>query len=39
MEVSMEAEDFTFAGIEEALKNGLTTIVSTGDRGGAHSSF
>lgn len=29
MEVSMEAEDFTFAGIEEALKNGLTTIVST----------
>lgn len=29
MEVSMEVEDFTFAGIEEALKNGLTTIVST----------
>ena len=29
MEVSMEAEDFTFAGIGEALKNGLTTIVST----------
>ena len=29
MEVSMEAEDFTFAGIEEALKSGLTTIVST----------
>lgn len=29
MEVSMEAEDFTFAGIEEALKNGLSTIVST----------
>lgn len=29
MEVSMEAEDFAFAGIEEALKNGLTTIVST----------
>lgn len=29
MEVSMEAKDFTFAGIEEALKNGLTTIVST----------
>lgn len=29
MEVSMEAEDFTFAGIEEALKNGVTTIVST----------
>ena len=29
MEVSMEAENFTFAGIEEALKNGLTTIVST----------
>ena len=25
----MDAEDFTFAGIEEALKNGLTTIVST----------
>ena len=29
LEVSMDAEDFTFAGIEEALKNGLTTIVST----------
>ena len=29
MEVSMDGEDFTFAGIEEALKNGLTTIVST----------
>src|SRR5699024_8883977 len=29
IEVSMEVEDFTFAGIEEALKNGLTTIVST----------
>lgn len=29
LDVSMEAEDFTFAGIEEALKNGLTTIVST----------
>ena len=29
MEVSMEAEDFTFAGIEEALKNGVTTAVST----------
>ena len=29
MEVSLEAEDFTFAGIEEALKNALTTIVST----------
>lgn len=29
MDVSMEAEDFTFAGIEEALKNGVTTAVST----------
>ena len=29
LDVSMDAEDFTFAGIEEALKNGLTTIVST----------
>ena len=29
LEVSMDAEDFTFASIEEALKNGLTTIVST----------
>ena len=29
MEASMEAEDFTFAGIEEALKNGVTTAVST----------
>ena len=29
LEVSMDAGDFTFAGIEEALKNGLTTIVST----------
>lgn len=29
MEVSMEAEDFTFAGVEEALKNGVTTAVST----------
>lgn len=29
MEVSMDAEDFTFAGVEEAIKNGLTTIVST----------
>lgn len=28
MEVSMTAEDFTFAGVEEALTNGLTTIVS-----------
>ena len=29
MDVSMTAEDFTFAGIEEALKNGLVTIVAT----------
>ena len=29
LEVSMEAEDFTFAGVEEALKNGVTTAVST----------
>lgn len=29
LDVSMEAEDFTFAGIEEALKNGVTTAVST----------
>lgn len=28
MEISMTAEDFTFAGIEEALSNGLTTIVA-----------
>lgn len=28
MEVSMTAEDFTFAGVEQALTNGLTTIVS-----------
>ena len=29
MEVTMTAEDFTCAGIEEALKNGLVTIVAT----------
>ena len=29
LDVSMEAEDFTFAGVEEALKNGVTTAVST----------
>lgn len=29
MEVTMTAEDFTFARIEEALKNGLVTIVAT----------
>ena len=29
MEVTMTVEDFTFAGIEEALKNGLVTIVAT----------
>ena len=29
LDVSMEAEDFAFAGIEEALKNGVTTAVST----------
>ena len=29
MEVSMSAEDFTFAGIEQALTNGLVTIVAT----------
>lgn len=28
MDVTMTAEDFTFAGIEEALKNGLTSIVA-----------
>lgn len=28
MEITMNAEDFTFAGIEEVLKNGLTTFVS-----------
>ena len=28
MEISMTSENFTFAGIEEALKNGLTTIVA-----------
>lgn len=28
MEINMTAEDFTFAGIEQALTNGLTTIVS-----------
>lgn len=28
MEISMTAEDFTFAGVEQALSNGLTTIVS-----------
>lgn len=30
MEISMTSEDFTFAGIEEALKNGLTTVVAAG---------
>lgn len=29
MDLSMTAEDFTFAGIEQVLTNGLTTIVST----------
>ncbi len=29
MEITMTAEDFTFARIEEALKNGLVTIVAT----------
>lgn len=28
MEISMTAEDFTFAGVEQALTNGLTTIVA-----------
>lgn len=28
MEVTMTAEDFTFAGVEQALSNGLTTIVA-----------
>lgn len=28
MDISMTAEDFTFAGVEQALTNGLTTIVS-----------
>lgn len=29
MEVSMAAEDFTFAGVEQALTTGLTTIIAT----------
>ena len=29
MDISMAAEDFTFAGLEEVLTNGLVTIVST----------
>lgn len=29
MEVSMTSEDFTFAGVEEVLTNGLTTLVSS----------
>ena len=29
MEVSMTAEDFTFAGVEQALTTGLTTIIAT----------
>ena len=28
MEITMSAEDFTFAGVEQALSNGLTTIVA-----------
>ncbi len=28
MDITMTAEDFTFAGVEQALSNGLTTIVS-----------
>ena len=28
MEISMSAEDFTFAGIEEVLKNGMTTLLA-----------
>ena len=28
MDISMTGEDFTFAGVEQALSNGLTTIVS-----------
>lgn len=28
MEITMTAEDFTFAGVEQALSNGLTTIVA-----------
>lgn len=28
MEVAMTSEDFTFAGIEQALSNGLTTVIS-----------
>ncbi|MGN1082049.1 MAG: hypothetical protein ACI4SJ_00755, partial [Candidatus Avispirillum sp.] len=28
MEISMTGEDFTFAGVEQALSNGLTTIIS-----------
>ena len=29
MDISMSIEDFTFAGVEEALKNGLVTFVAT----------
>ena len=29
MDISMSAEDFTFAGVEEALKNGLVTFIAT----------
>lgn len=29
MDISMTAEDFTFAGVEQVLTNGLTTLVST----------
>ena len=29
MEISMTGEDFTFAGVEQALSNGLTTIIAT----------
>lgn len=29
MEVTMEKEDFTFAGIEEVFKSGLTTVISS----------
>ena len=29
MDIQMTAEDFTFAGVEQALMNGLTTIIAT----------
>ncbi len=29
MDIQMTAEDFTFAGIEQALQNGLTSLIAT----------